>query len=127
MAFKSIKKLREPQYFKTWIIRILINQSNYIYRKRNIFKVIPFEELKNNEIIDSSNIEELNIVLNFDFMCRNLKYQDRTIIILHYMENFTDKEIGKILGLKENTVTTKRTRAKKKIKDILERGGRING
>ena len=40
-------------------------------------------------------------------------------IELYYMERFTDKEIGEILNLKERTVTTKRNRAKQKIKTIL--------
>ena len=35
------------------------------------------------------------------------------------MERFTDKEIGQILNLKEKTVTTKRNRAKQKVRDIL--------
>ena len=43
------------------------------------------------------------------------------------MEKFTDKEIGKILSLKENTIKTKRTRAKQKIKKILDLGGNGNG
>jgi len=33
-AFKSIKKLKENKYFKTWIIRILINKCNEIYLKK---------------------------------------------------------------------------------------------
>ena len=29
-AFEHIKELRRPEYFKTWLIRILINQCNGI-------------------------------------------------------------------------------------------------
>lgn len=43
------------------------------------------------------------------------------------MEGFNDKEIGKILKLKENTVKTKRIRAKQKIKVILDMGEKNNG
>ena len=43
------------------------------------------------------------------------------------MEKFTDKEIGEILNLKENTIKSKRTRAKQKIKGALELGGNRNG
>lgn len=43
------------------------------------------------------------------------------------MEGFSDKEIGNILKLKENTVKTKRIRAKQKIKVILNTGGKNNG
>ena len=32
-AFKSIKKLKQNEYFKTWIVRILINKCNKIYKK----------------------------------------------------------------------------------------------
>ena len=34
-AFKSIKKLKKIEAFKTWIIRILINKTNDIFRRRN--------------------------------------------------------------------------------------------
>lgn len=120
-AFKSIKKLKQIQYFKTWIIRILINQSNNIYRNKKK-EIISFEEIKNNKVTDFSDIENSEMILDFNFICNKLKYEDRMIIILYYMEKFTDKEIGKILSLKENTVKTKRTRAKQKIRDIIEGG-----
>ena len=120
-AFKSIKKLKQIQYFKTWIIRILINQSNRIYRSKKK-EIISFEEIKNNKVTDFSDIENSEMILDFKFICNKLKYEDRMIIILYYMEKFTDKEIGKILSLKENTVKTKRTRAKQKIRDIIEGG-----
>jgi RNA polymerase sigma-70 factor (ECF subfamily) len=35
-AFKSVGGLREPQYFKTWLIRILINECKVILK--NIFR-----------------------------------------------------------------------------------------
>lgn len=34
IAFKSIKRLKQVQSFKTWIIKILINRSNSMYEKR---------------------------------------------------------------------------------------------
>ena len=39
-SFISIKSLRNQKYFKTWIIRILINECNHIYmaKKENIFE-----------------------------------------------------------------------------------------
>jgi len=40
---------------------------------------------------------------------------------LYYIDNFTDKEIGRILKLKENTAKTKRIRTMKKIKEIIEK------
>ena len=122
-AFNSIKKLKQTQYFKTWLIRILINKSNYIHREKSKRVIVAFEDIDMIEYTETSNIEQVEVKLNFNYICSKLKYEDRVIIILYYMEKFTDKEIGRILNLKENTVKTKRTRAKKKIKSILESGG----
>jgi len=126
-AFESIKQLKDAKYFKTWIIRILINETNRIYVKKNKEKLVPFEEIENSKSHNSSNIEDLEQILDFDFICKKLKYEERVIIILYYMEKYTDKEIGKILNLKEDTVYTKRRRAKEKIKTFLKIGGKIDG
>lgn len=72
--------------------------------------------LDNINVCSRDNMEEK---LNFEFVCSKLNKEDGTIILLYYMENYTDKEIGKILNLKENTVRTKRSRAKEKIKKYL--------
>ena len=47
-TYKSIKKLKSPDKFKKWIITILINKCNRIYR-RKYKKDISYEE---------ANIEE---------------------------------------------------------------------
>lgn len=122
-AFKSINKLKHNEYFKTWIIRILVNKSNTLYRQKYKKNIISFDELKSDSQAVSHDIEKVDEIIDFNFICKNLKYEDKMIIILYYMEKFTDKEIGKILNLKENTVTTRRTRAKQKIKKWLEKGG----
>ncbi len=127
IAFESIKKLKKIQYFKTWIIKILINQTNNIYRQKNNKKIISYENIEQNKIYNSDNIEKVDTILDFEFLCKILQYEERIIVTLYYMEKFTDKEIGKILNLKENTVKTKRTRAKEKIKKILEIGVKRDG
>lgn len=123
IAFQSIKKLKHHQYFKTWITKILINECNKIYKSR---KKVSYEEIENVKNDIHSNIEISEERLDFNFICKELKYEDRMIIILYYMQKFTDKEIAQILKLKENTVKTKRTRAKNQIKNILK-GGKQDG
>ncbi len=68
------------------------------------------------------NFDKVETILDFNFILNNFKYEDRIIIILFYVEKFTDKEIGQILKLKENTVKTKRTRVKEKIKEMIKGG-----
>lgn len=74
--------------------------------------------------MNTSNIEIIEDKIDFNFICKDLKHEDKMIIVLYYKEKFTDKEIGKILNLKKSTVATKRTRAKQKIKTLYETGGK---
>lgn len=117
MAFKSIKKLKYNEYFKTWIIRILINECNKIYKKRKHNETVILSDIRETEDTSVNDIEELNNKIDIENICKNLKYEERMIIILYYMERYTDKEIGEILNLKENTVKTKRVRAKEKMRN----------
>lgn len=116
ITYKSLKKLKYNQYFKTWVIRILINECNKIYNFKSNKNLCSYDMLDNVTVDASDNTEEK---LNFEFICNKLNKEDGTIILLYYMENYTDKEIGKILNIKESTVRTKRTRAKEKIKRYL--------
>lgn len=127
IAFKSVKNLRKTQYFKPWIIKILVNQSNAVYRQKYCKKIISFEDIEDTTVDKIYDLENIELTLDFNLLCNKLAYEDRIIIILYYMEKFTDKEIGKILNLKENTVKTKRVRAKQKIKNILKLGGKYDG
>lgn len=122
-AFNSIKKLKKTESFKPWIIKILINTSNNLYKKSKKDNIISLEKIESYNSLNNSEFDKVETILDFNFILKNFKYEDRIIIILFYVEKFTDKEIGEILKLKENTVKTKRTRIKEKLKDILGEGG----
>ena len=123
IAFNSIKKLKKIESFKSWIIKILINTSNNLYKKSKKDNVISLEKIEPHNSLNYSGFDKVETILDFNFILNNFKYEDRIIVILFYVERFTDKEIGEILKLKENTVKTKRTRIKEKLKDILKEGG----
>lgn len=118
-AFKSIKKLKHEEYFKTWIIRILINNCNKIYRK-NGKKEVLLNDLSQELNDTTNNIEKIDTILNFYNIIRVLNYEERVIIVLYYMEDFTNKEISKILNMNENTVKSKLLRAKSKLKKFYK-------
>ncbi len=64
LAYKSLKKLKYNQYFKTWIIKILINECNKIYKNN---KKEYLYEILDNEIISQDNTEEK---INFRYTVR---------------------------------------------------------
>lgn len=117
MCFKNIKKLRDNKLFKTWTIRILINECNKIY-KRNKRSIISLDE-KELELKDENNNYEN---LSFHNLIRNLKKEEKTILTLYYCSQYTTKEIANILKIKENTIKSKIIRAKNKLRK--EYGGK---
>ena len=115
-AYKGISKLKYNQYFKTWIIKILINKCNKQYRRNKK------ENIKNEYNNLDNQIKEKEIQTDIDFyiIISKLEYEEKIIITLYYLERYTTKEISKILNKNENTIKTKLSRAKKKIKKYLE-------
>lgn len=112
-TFKSIKKLRKQESYKKWIIKILINKCNHIYKK-NKDRNISFEnvEMKDIYLNKYEDLEELD----FYSILKGLKYEERMILTLFYLEDYSIKEISKVMKLNENTVKTKLKRGKDKIR-----------
>ena len=123
-CYKNIKKLRENSYFKTGIVKILINECNYIYKK-NCKKCISYEDKEIENYLDSDfewrneeNIENLDFYILID----GLSYEEKLILTLYYYSEYTTKEISKITKINENTIKSKLNRAKIKIKKKIEKG-----
>lgn len=123
-AYKNINKLKNINAFKSWIIKILINECNKIYKIKKKSN-ISYEELDaDNFIQNNNNIEEDDV--EFYYLLKGLNYDERIAIVLFYMEDYSIREISKILKANENTIKTRLHRAKNKIKNKYERGG-LNG
>ncbi len=120
-AYKYIKKLKEPSKFKAWIVKILINNCNKYYKKYHLEENYNLEFYKEN-IKYNSNEQLIEDTLDFYSMIKDLRYEERIIVVLFYAEKYTTKEISKILGINENTVKTRLSRAKGKIKNNYKGG-----
>ena len=123
-TYKSIKKLNSPNKFKKWVITILINKCNRIYRRK--YKNDVSIDEYNLDYIKTNNIIDIENDLNFFDIIKNLNYNERIIIVLYYMEEYTVKEIKEILKMNENTINTHLYRARQKIKLNLN-GGKKHG
>ena len=104
--------LKNNNFFKTWVIRILINNCNKFYKRKKLKSIDENEEIKNISSvgIDLSNVE-------FEDFISFLNEDERTILTLYYYLGYTTKEISKILNKREGTICSKISRAKIKIKE----------
>lgn len=119
-VYKNIKKLRKIELFKTWVIKILINRCNKIYKKSA--KENKLEYLDENFHEEYSRIEGDNIG-NLDFynLLKKLNYKERLALTLFYLSDFTTKEISKIVKEPESTIRNRIARARKKLKECIRR------
>lgn len=121
-AFNNIKKLRKVEYFKTWIIKILINNCNKLYKSKiKKEKCIEWNEQYIKNEYDKNDYENVIDKLDFYILIRNLNYDERIALILYYMENLTTKQISKILKEPESTIRNRISRVKIKLRKKLEK------
>ncbi len=98
-AYQAIKKVKQPDYFSTWLIRIMLNYCHDQHKKK---KRIVYANVDENlsETIEFSNgiaIEEALYKINSD--CRE-------VIILKYYHDLKIKEIAELLEKPESTIKT---------------------
>ncbi len=121
IAFKNIRKLNKSDSYKKWIIKILINKCNQIFNK-NKKRNISFEDSQlENVYSQNENYEELDNI-DFYLILKNLNYDERIAITLFYLEDYSIKEISKLLKTNENTIKTRLKRGKEKIKNKFLKG-----
>lgn len=109
-AFASIGRLRQAEAFKGWIFRILYNKCKdklREYAKKDAELPEDYHEVPAEEKVEDGAVMR---VLFFE-----LGEEDRMIISMHLFAGYTSKEIAKLLGLNENTVRSKESRALKKL------------
>lgn len=106
-AFSKLNTLREERYFKTWLIRILINEC-YRY-KRGSKRLVPFDDAINEAAEEKDYSDLYRAVLK-------LKEPIRIVITLHYIEGYSVEEIGKILKIPSGTVKSRLHNGRKLLK-----------
>lgn len=114
-AYRNLYQLRDPAYFRTWLIRILINECRKIAKQNSQFVAIG-HLLESTAATSSSNVEdrlELNELLD------GLELDHREVIALYYIEDIPVKEIAQILDLSEGTVKSRLYRARSKLAAMM--------
>ena len=118
MVYKYIHTLKSNEFFKTWVIRILINECNRIYRRQQFKNMIFFYNSDVLErISDDKSINKAIEDLDFENLIQKLTYKERLIFTLYYKNKYKIKEIAEILNKNENTIKTIMRRAKEKLKN----------
>ena len=111
--YHSEKTFDTLEHKKAWLIVTASNQckdmlKHWWRQRKNI------EDYKNVLDDNSTKTDEMLAIII------ELPDKYKTSIYLYYYEGYKIKEIAKILKQKQNTINSKLTRARKKLKEIME-------
>ena len=110
-AWEKLDTLKSPEYFRTWLVRILINECRSALRRRARFAGEPDESLPAPE---PERYDELYAALY------SLDEKYRLPVTLHYLEGFRLAEIAEMLRLPQGTVATRLRRARELLREELK-------
>ena len=111
-GYEKRKTLRQPEYFGTWMLRILINNCYQILRqyRKETYGEIP-ETGAEDSYLEDDGFKQL-------IRCVDEKYQ--LVLTLYYADECTVKEIAELLQMKENTVKTWLARGREQVRRYLD-------
>lgn len=119
LIYKNLRKLKNKKFFRTWSMRILINECLKILNKTktNYERYVEYDE---NIGIQEQDFEKVESKHDLERLLYCLNENEKVIMTLYYGEKFSMKEIANILSEPEGTVKSKISRAKIKIKKYVE-------
>lgn len=115
-AYSKLGTLKNEEYFKTWLVRILINNCNKMLRQRGRF----VSDIKLPEAAENSAEISTEVRIALD----NLNPKLRIVVIMKYIEGFSVNEIKQILRIPEGTVKSRLHEGRRKLGIELAEQGR---
>lgn len=112
-AYEKIDTLKNEEYFKTWLVRILINDCNRQLRTKN--RIISLSEYSE-DVPAISNDRDIDVKMALE----HLPVKIRDVIVLYYMEDFSVKEISHILQIPGGTVKSRLSKGRKLLEISME-------
>lgn len=119
-AWQGAHRLRDEEYFETWLVRILINECHNLQRAHRM--CVPVEQIPEEAYLPGQYADLHEAIWN-------LPDRLRLAVQLFYIEGYDTKEIAKILRIPPGTVCTRLKRARTLMKEFLteeQEGGSLH-
>lgn len=122
-AYKNIEKLKKPEYFNSWLYRIVVNVCNDSLKKTVVTRSKEVAEVpldlvpdENRDTIPEEALDQVSdrqdLIAAVDELSPDLK----TAVILHYYQHMSYKEIAAATGISRAGVETRLRRARAAMK-----------
>ena len=112
----------EPGTEKAWLLKVALNRCRDLWRAAWVKRVVlgsPAMELTPapDQMEDRLERQELMAAI------RRLPTDFRDVILLHYYQGYGIAEIAKMLDVPEGTISSRLSRGRKKLEEILKESG----
>lgn len=115
-AYENRHKLREIKYFKTWIVRIVINECYGLLRRKKRFQA--FNDAVWQDVTYLSNYIKEEYIDLYQAINR-LSEKEKICVILYYLEDYSVAEIANVLKIPNGTVKSRLSHARRELKGLL--------
>ena len=125
LVYQKLETLNDPTQFSRWL-HAIVNHLCIAWHRKNRLQIQSLEETHISEIeteaysryiaaehVQTTAESQRDLVKQ---LLTKLKESDREVITLHYFEEMTSSEIGKHLGVPENTIKSRLRRARQRLK-----------
>lgn len=115
-AYKSIRTLKKPEYFKTWLTKIIMNYCNDVLKREK-------REISQDDLRSLTGVEQDHTYLEVEEALTALPQELQELVRLKYFQDLKIKEIADLWGAPEGTIKTKLHRALTALRTYFEEKG----
>ena len=108
-AWEKRGTLCDERLFATWLTRILIRECVNIQRRQR--RTVPVEALP-----EQAQEDESDAVRSLREAMETLPQRQRTMVVLHYMEDYDVREVARIMGTTRGAVCAGLSRARETLR-----------
>lgn len=124
-AFQSLTNLRDSTRFKVWLLKIARNKSIDAIRRSPHWVSLDQDKQLQREIALKPVAAPKDLAFEFTeddllIALRSLRQDYREIFVMKHIDNFSYKEISRVLGMTVSAVGEKLYRVRSMIRDKLE-------
>lgn len=116
-ALRGSRDLRSPEYAKTWVYRIMLNEIFAFVRRP---QTESYEKMQEEMGVEPERVEDTYEDIDLQRALDSLPEQDKAIVIMKFFEEKKLEEIAEILNENVNTVKSRLYRSMKKLRIKLE-------
>lgn len=110
-CWENLPTLRKDQYFKTWLVKILLNKCRDIQRSQSHYAFVE-------ELPESGEEPDWDTHMDVGRAMDRLGDQDQLILSLFYYDDLNIRQIAEALSISEGAVRTRLTRSRERFKKI---------